>query len=303
VSLHRTLLHQPVQRRGHHRVHPRLPRRPALDESAEEVLQLLRLRNDILCRRRLGRWPFPRHDLPGGLGHLVHRPVGVTVDVPFARAGRARACSAGLHPVVEPVVEVRGVGVHERGEVAVAGPRAFAFAEPGHIEHAPTAPRGEEHLLVRRVPLREQAVHERQRLDGDGPRPRPPEPARHGGHARGHACAGVPRQRQDLRGVALVCGGVLAVRRGPHDGRLDVRGHLVRGARPNKGDGRLVLGRAHRLPELARRHAHAPGYWRMVPLVDVRQSARPMTKIGWRENREGWLHWSRGRGSRNEGDI
>lgn len=170
-----------------------------------------------------------------------------------------------LHPELDPVVEVRGVRAHERGEVPRAGPRTRVEAEePCHIlEHAAPAAAngggGEEQLLIEgRLALPEQTMHQGKRLDRDGPGAGAHEAARHGGRAGGDTGAGVARQREDLLHVGLDVGGeALAMRRGTDDGHLEVRGNDVGAGGAGQPDGRLVLGRAQRLPELAWRHIHA----------------------------------------------
>jgi hypothetical protein len=129
------------------------------------VLQLLRLGEELL-QRHLARRRLPRHERHRLVGLVVsHDEVVVVEAVPGGRVQllaerlpRARrAAVLGLHSVLEPVVEVGGVGADERGEVPGVG--AGAVAEVGHVEHARPPARGVEHLLLERlVAVGEEAV-------------------------------------------------------------------------------------------------------------------------------------------------
>jgi hypothetical protein len=225
------------------------------------VLQLLRLGEELL-QRHLARRRLPRHERHRLVGLFVsHDEVVVVEAVPGGRVQllaerlpRARrAAVLGLHPVLEPVVEVGGVGADERGEVPGVG--AGAVAEVGHVEHARPPARGVEHLLLERlVAVGEEAVDERQRLERDGPAAGAPQAARQRRDAGADVGAGVERERDHLPDVALVGGEALAVPGGLDDGHVQLRRR--RAAAPDLGqpDARLVLHRADRLAELARRH-------------------------------------------------
>lgn len=246
----------------------------ASDEPVEEVMQLVGL-DEQLIHRHLARG---RVRVPG---HERHRPVSLGVrrallspveasdvtgvTVPGGRvhllveqpATARGAALPAVHPLLEAVVEVRGEGADERGEVPGVG--AGPVAEVGHVEHPRPAPRGVEHLLLeRRVPVGEEAVHDDEGLERDRPAPGPAEAARQRGHAGADVNPGEAGERDDLPDVALVGGERLAVPGCLDDGHVEVRLQGAAAADLGEPDARLVLHRAQRLAQLARRHGTFP---------------------------------------------
>lgn len=284
----------------------KLTYRAAGDEPVEEMMQLVGL-DEQLIHRHLTRGRVPGHEshrplclgvrrvllspvesgdaageaVPGGCVHLlVERPA-------TARGGTTTTTTLllALHPALEAVVEVRGEGADERGEVPGVG--AGAVAEVGHVEHPRPAARGVEHLLLeRRVPFGEEAVHDDEGLERDRPAPGAPEAARQRGHAGADVHPGEAGERDDLPDVALVGGERLAVPGGLDDGHVQVRLQGAAAADLGQPDARLVLHRAQRLAQLARRH----GMVRTFP-SSSRRSIAPLLAIDW----SGWSCWANGR--------
>jgi hypothetical protein len=244
----------------------------ASDEPVKEVVQLVGL-DEQLIHRHLARRRVPGDErqrpvralgvrrvvLPPAVGEVAGVAVpGGRVHLLAERPGPPRGAAAvpALHPVLEAVVEVGGVGADEGGEVPGVG--AGAVAEVEHVEHPRPTPRGVEHLLLeRRVPVGEDAVHDDQRLERDRPASGPAEAARQRGDAVADVHAGEAGEREDLPDVALVGRERLAVAGGPDDGHVQVRLHGAAATDLGEADARLVLHRAQRLAQLARRHGFA----------------------------------------------
>jgi hypothetical protein len=171
---------------------------------------------------------------------------------------------------LEALIKVERIGA-DKGRV-IPGSRVRLVPKIREVEQAGAPPRGVEELAVEgRVAIHQEAVHEHERLERDHIVASAGEPPGAPCHCSSNVGAGSGRKVEDLADVALL-GRLVVVAGGLDDEHVqlgrDVAGDL------GEADAGLVLHRAQRLPDRARRHPHSPP---PLPLTPPPSRYRPTT--------------------------